>query len=401
MPPVKKSSRRKRWLIIGIAAAVVVAGIGTTWFLTRPGPAQAMRERVFTAQATRADQTQTVSLSGTLAPKKQADLNFSVTGEVTKVYVKVGDKVAKSAKLARIDSADLSNAVDLAEANLKSAKASYNEAKSGSTAAKNAAKARVDSAQAALDKAEEDLDSAVLRSTIAGTVAQIGVEAGDQVSGSSGAGALGGSGQGSSSVAAQFVIIATAEWKLAGSVSSADLPQVKVGQAAQISLDNGQEPIEGKVTEVGIVATSSSDGSATFPVTIELSGKHPELYSGTSADATITVAEASDVLTVPTAAISNLGDEAQVILSANGEQTPQVVTIGRVFGDNTEILTGLEAGDEVVVSAFFGQNSGDGTQVFGGGGMFGGGGNAVRIGAGTGNGPPAGAMPQQGERPGR
>ncbi|MDR1432201.1 MAG: HlyD family efflux transporter periplasmic adaptor subunit [Propionibacteriaceae bacterium] len=399
MAPGKKTSKRKRWLIVAIAAVVVVAGAGA-WFLTRPAPAQSMRMRAFTAQAARADQTQTVSLSGTLAPKKQASLNFSVAGEVNKVYVKVGDQVAKGAKLARVGSADLSNAVELAEANLKSAKASYTEASSSSTAAKNAAKARVDSAQAALDNAEEDLDNAVLRSTIAGTVAQLGVEVGDQVSGSGGASAQS-SGYSSqdSSGSAQVLVISTATWKLEGTISSADLSQVKIGQAAQISLDAGQEPIEGKVTEVGIVATSSSDGSATFPVTVELSGKHPELYSGTSADAAITVAEASDVLTVPTAAITNTDGKTQVILSVDGEQSPREVTIGRVFGDNTEILEGLDAGDEVVVSAFFGEASGDGEGgiTFGGGGVFGGGIGGAPPNMGSGGGAP----PNGGTRPGR
>lgn len=58
------------------------------------------------------------------------------------------------------------------------------------------------------------------------------------------------------------------------------------------------------VTSIGIVASSISDGSATFPVVVTLDGSHPELYSGTTASAMVTVASYDNVLSVPTAAIT-------------------------------------------------------------------------------------------------
>ncbi|MDR1712387.1 MAG: efflux RND transporter periplasmic adaptor subunit [Propionibacteriaceae bacterium] len=398
-----EKKKRKKWLI-AVIALVVVAGLaaGAWFFFLKPPDAQAMRQRTFTAAAEKGDQTLTVSVSGALSPKNRADLNFSVSGEVNKVYVKVGDVVKKGDKLARVGSSDLENAVELAEANLKAAKADYTEAKSsGTSASKTAASARVDSAQASLDKAEENLENATLKATIAGTVAEVNVEVGDQV-GSSGSGG-GSSSMGSTSTStAQVVVIATSEWKLEGTITAADLASVSAGQTAQVTTDSSDEPMAGTVASVGIVATSSSDGTATFPVVVELDGEHPELFSGTNADAVITVAEYKDVLTVPTAAVTTVNGTSQVTLAGDAGEVREV-TVGRVFGNATEITSGLEEGEEVVVTQIFGESSGEGGPVMMGGGMFGGGGVVVERGGGSrgGGGAPGGGNGPQFSEPNR
>lgn len=402
--------RRKRWTrrrTIGLIAVVLVLGIGLTAFLLlRPqGTAQAQtRTRSFTAQAEQGTQTQTVGLTGTLAPQTQANLNFSVSGTVTKVYVSTGDKVTKGQKLARVDNGDLQNALKLAKANLATAEANLDDVEDdGTSAAITAAKAQVRSAEASVTSAQDDLDNAVLRSTIEGTVASIGLSVGDTVSSGS-SGGSGGSTLGSSSStssSAQVVVIATDKWKLDGTVGSSDLGSLQAGQAVAITPDGASQPIDGEVASVGIVATSSSDGSATFPVEINLTGDHPELFSGTTASATITVAEYPDVLTVPTLAIRTDGGKS-VVTTVDGDQTSEVeVTIGRVFGDATEVTAGLTAGDTVQISFTMpetttstGEEGGmpGGGFPIGGGGIPGGGGAPPGGGGfpGGGNGGPGG-----------
>lgn len=347
---------RKRWTkrrTIVLVAVVLVLGIGLVAFLLlRPqtSPQAQNRTRSFTAQAEQGTQTQTVGLTGTLAPQTQANLNFPVSGTVTKVYVAAGDKVTKGQKLARVDDDDLQNALKLAKANLATAEANLDDVEDdGTSAAITAAKAQVRSAKASVTSAQDDLDNAVLRSAIEGTVASVGLSVGDAVS--SGSSGSGGStlGSTSSTSSAQVVVIATDKWKLDGTVGSSDLGSLKAGQAVSITPDGGQ-PIDGEVASVGIVATSSSDGSATFPVEINLTGEHPDLFSGTTASATITVAEYPDVLTVPTLAIRTV-DGRSVVTRVDGSQTSEVeVTVGRVFGESTEVTGGLAAGDTVQIS---------------------------------------------------
>lgn len=395
----------KKWLWLSLAV-VVIAGVGG-YLLLRPGPSAAPQTISRTVQVEKGTQTRTVSLDGTLSPRKQSDVNFAVSGTVTDVYVKAGDKVKKNQKLARINDTDLADAVDLAQANLTTARANYTEVidNDGSSAAINSANAQVASARAALASAKRDLANAVLRSPIAGTVAAVTAEEGDSVTGggtsssssssSSRTGSGSGSGSGSSSTSsstAQFSVIATATWKLEGSVGSADLGSLKAGQSVAVTPSGAEKPIKGTVASVGIVATSTSDGAATFPVVVNLSGTHTDLFSGTTAGAVITTGSYPDVLTVPTAAIRT-ENGATVATKVDGDATSTVqVSVGRVFGNATEITSGLAEGDSVQLTftrpAASGgtgdQQGGRGGGGFGGG--FGGGGFGGPGGGGQGGG---------------
>ncbi|MCA0251846.1 MAG: biotin/lipoyl-binding protein [Actinobacteria bacterium] len=391
-PPRHKRLTKRR--VIGLVAIVAVLGIGLTAFLLLRPSSQATgieRTRTFSAQAERSTQTQTVTLTGTLAPQTQANLNFSVSGTITKVYVTAGDTVTKGQKLAKIDDADLQNALELAEANLDTAEANLDEVQDndGSSAAITSAKAQVRSAKASVASAESDLENAVLRSTIAGTVASIDLSVGDTVSSGSSSGSSSPSASSSTSSSAQVVVISTDEWRVDASTGSSDLVNLKPGQAALVTPDGG-EAIEATVASIGIVSTGTSDGSATFPVVVDLTGEHPDLFSGTNASVTVTVAEYPDVLTVATMAIATQ-DGRSVVNKVEGDSTTQVeVTVGRVFGDATEITAGLAEGDTVQISFTTPELTQDTGEQGGFGGGFPGGGGGFPDGGGA---PPAGGIP--------
>jgi len=406
-----KTHKSRKGIVIGVVIVVVViVGVGA-WLLWHNASTGNNRPQTFTqtVAATQGTQTQTVSLSGTLAPQDQANLSFSVSGTVTHVYVKVGDTVTMGQKLADVDPSSLQNAVDLAQANLTSAQASYNDAVSANSSSSSltAAKAQVTSAQASLTSAKDSLANAVLKSTINGTVASVGLSVGDTIgSGSSGNGgsSLGGSSYAnayanaatSATSSSSITVISTSKWLVNATVGSADLGSLKAGQKAQITPDGATKPIVGTVASVGIVATStSSSGSSTFPVVINLTGIQQDLYSGTNATAVVTVATYDNVLTVPTAAVTTANGQAQVTVSKNGQTSTQQVTTGRVFGNETEITKGLNPGDQVVITVTMfrgglagGLPSGAATGRAGmfGGGMGGNGGGGIQINPGGGGG---------------
>ena len=374
----------KKWLAVGLAVALLVGvGVGT-WFLLKPTPATTP-STTRTVQVTKGTQTLSVALDGTLTPRTQSNVNFGVSGTVTSVTVKAGERVSKGDKLATIDDGDLTDAVDLAQANLTTAKANLSDVydNDGSSAALTSAKAQVSSATAALASAHQNLDDAVLRSPITGTVASVSIEDGDSVTGSgsssssSGSNASNASSTTSTASSAQFVVISTATWKLEGSVGSADLATLKAGQAVAITTDATTDTLKGTVASVGIVATSTSDGAATFPVVINLSGTHKHLYSGTTASALITTGSFPDVLTVPTAAIRTEISKT-VVTTVTGTSTATTeVEVGKVFGGFTEIRSGLVEGDSVQItftrptstSTSGSSGQGGGFGGFGGGGI--------------------------------
>ena len=407
-------------LLIGVIAVVLVAGGATTaWALNRTSSTSKSTTTTTLVAATTSTLRQTVTTTGTIEPATEADLSFGVSGTVTSVPVAVGTVVAKGTVLATVGTTDLQAAVESAQAAVDAAQQQVSSVASGTAAQQASAQAQLASAQNKLTQAQQSLADAQLTSPIAGTVAAVNIATGDTVgSGSSGSGSggsgsgssgsgTGGSGSGgsgaagstnssSSSSSAQVVVISTGSWVVNASVGSADLASVKKGLQVEITPTGSTSRLFGLVDSVGIVATSSSGGSATFPVRIVLTGTPTGVYAGGTADVTIIVKQLQNVLTVPTAAIHTSNGATVVYQRKAGKQVSTPVTVGTVFGGSTQILSGIKDGDQVLVTGlgtgaagtrrtgtgtrtgtgggFGGTGTGGGGGFGGGGGGFGGGG---------------------------
>jgi multidrug efflux pump subunit AcrA (membrane-fusion protein) len=382
-------------------AVVLLGGAGVAiWRLESAGSAATLStER--TVAVTRQTIKDTVGATGTVQPKYQSAISFTSSGTVTSVKVDVGTRVHKGQKLATIDDTDL-------QADLTAAKADYEAAQSDLTTAEDASDvttAELDAAKSkvAVDKskvaqAKTALAAATLRSPISGTVALVNIAKGDSVgsgsaasgSGSSGSGGTGSSGTGSggtgsggtgsggtgsgnsgasgsgssTSSSADITVISTGTFRVETSVASADVAKVKKGLQATVSVSGSTQPIFGTVSSVAVMATSSSAGStsggtASFDVGIDITGTQKNLYAGATATVSITVAQRADVLTVPTAAITTSNGQTVVTKLVAGKKTSTEITIGESFGAVTEVTKGLAEGDQVVIS--FANRAGAGT----------------------------------------
>ena len=132
----------------------------------------------------------------------------------------------------------------------------------------------------------------------------------------------------------------TSTWVVDASVSSSDLGRLKKGLQATITPTGATENIFGTVRSVGVVASSSSSGTATFPVVIDVTGTPEGLHAGTTATVAITVKQLTDVLTVPTQAVRTTNGATTVQLSTDGTVTTTPVTVGGVYGTSTVITKG-------------------------------------------------------------
>jgi multidrug efflux pump subunit AcrA (membrane-fusion protein) len=412
--------------VLTVAAVVVAATAVGAWVVLRPGAsAGAATGTSILATATVGPVEESVSGTGTLAAAHQANLSFTVGGTVTSVRVTVGQHVRRGAVLATVDPSSLRAAVSVAEANLTAAEDAATAAASGTSAQLASADAQLAAAQGTLAQARANLSAATLTAPLDGVVAAVSIAAGDSVgaasgspsstgggsggSGGSSGGAGGGSGGGSgaagtgsgtsaasgqgasaSSGTGQVVVISPTSWVVDASVAAADLGKVKRGMQAQVLTTGSTQPVFGTVGSVGVMATSTSGGVATFPVTIDVTGNPPGLYAGTSVTTRIIYKQVQDVLTVPTAAVSQSGGRATVTVRQGGKDTAVPVTVGTVYGAQTQVLSGLTAGEQVVVRRLtFSPTNGTGTTGRGGGfggGGFGGGGFGGRGGGGFGGG---------------
>lgn len=348
---VTRSSRRTQ-VIAGILAVVVAGGL--VWQLTRPDSATAQTQ---TVEVTKGTIQQTVTGSGTIEPRKQADLDFAVSGRVTKVTVEPGDTVGKGDVLATLDTTSLDAALASAEAQLDAARTAAASDGGSSSAQQAANTASVASAEADVAQAEENLDAATLRATFAGTVADVTIEVGDQVGSSNGSdggnGGQGGTGGNGSSDGSSYgstaavTVISPKTFTVEADVAADDIAKVKKGLQVTITPSGAAEPVYGTVAEVGRVAETDQSGAATFPVTVKVTGDQKGLFAGTSADVSIVVKQVKDVLTVPTPALIS-EDGATYVQKVDGSRTTRTrVEIGETSGATTEITSGLKEGDKV------------------------------------------------------
>jgi multidrug efflux pump subunit AcrA (membrane-fusion protein) len=388
-PVVEERNRKRRYLVIG-AAAIVVAGaaLGLSLGLTGGSPATGLVVTSEVVKATTGTIKQTVATSGTLEPASQANLDFGVSGVVTAVDVKGGQVVTAGQVLATVGTTALQAEVDSAQAQLQSAQArlSSDEAADAETTQIDSDEAAVTSAESSLSSAQASLADASLTSTIAGTVASVSLTVGQQVTGS-GSGGSGGQGSGGAASAAasssastsstgQVVVISTDSFIVNTTVDDTEIGQIQQGDQATITPTGATALDFGTVASIGLIASESSD-VATFPVVIDVTGDPTGLFAGSTADVSIIVKQLNNVVEVPTAAITySTSGQATVTEVKNGTHVSQPVTVGQAASGETQITSGISAGDSVVerVVKFTGVPGGTGTGGLGGTGFTRGGG---------------------------
>ncbi|HEX2903242.1 MAG TPA: HlyD family efflux transporter periplasmic adaptor subunit [Jatrophihabitans sp.] len=192
--------------------------------------------------------------------------------------------------------------------------------------------AQIDAAQAELVVAQQNLAEATLRSPLTGTVGAVGLTAGKTASSS-----------------ASITVIGDGQSEVSTTVSLNDIDSVKVGDQATVQVDGINQPLTGKVSLIGLL--NSATGSTTsYPVTILLDPTGAELYDGAGASVQIQVAQAKRVLTVPTSAVHRLGQLSTVTVLSKGKPVTTRITLGAIGSDRTQVLTGLKAGQQVVLA---------------------------------------------------
>ncbi|MTD13948.1 HlyD family efflux transporter periplasmic adaptor subunit [Nakamurella sp. YIM 132087] len=405
--------------VVVLVVVLAVAGTGAWWFWLRADSSAADTAATPTITTTDVDVTtgtitKSVEASGTLAPAVQESVGWSSSAEITAVDVAVGDTVTAGQTLGTIDTVALKADLASAKATLAQAQAQADSAQTAvedaadtddsdtegttddETAAAQlaAAQAQVTSAKQQVDSAQESLDGATLTSPVAGVVAEVNVAVGDTSSGSSGSSSSSGSGSAgsagsgatgggatesttSTSSSSSFLIVGTDKWTTSVTVDDSQINLIKKGIQAQLTVDGQESTLFGKVTSVGLISTSTSD-TASYPVTVAVTGSPEGLHDGSAATVTLIYQQLTDVLVVPSAAITTSGGTSTVQKVVDGQAVATTVEIGESSGTSTQIVSGLAEGDQVQVTTVArgagqggtGQGGTGGTGGFPGGGTL-------------------------------
>jgi len=384
---------KRKWLVL--ITAICLLGLVSSSCAGGGNDVQAV------ADVIRGDLIIGVDVSGNLEMPHKANLSFGTTGVVKKITVAQGEEVSEGQILAKLDAPALEAnlrmsqaeyemaelalmqtifphysyryssdqpgvwlALDEAQANLEEAQRLLSEGKNEEAQAlldmvkenldkaEEKSQARVwalplsvklaelqlDQARAGLDMAEADLAKATITALFDGVVADIMINEGQQLSSMTYANPA-------------IILIDPTKIEMNGVIDEMDVSKVKLGQEADITLDAlPDKELKGKVTFVSNAGTVES-GVVFYKTTITLENPDRELRDGMSATAEIIIDRTDNVLLIPNRAIRGSWENPWVEVITDSEIEHREVSLGMSDGINTEVLSGLEEGEKVVLPA--------------------------------------------------
>ena len=339
----------KKKLAIIITVCLVVVGIVLGVVLTRGDSSE---DTLTTVNVTRGDIVKTVLADGSLVMPNKAYLSFGATGTVEEVLVDEGNNVTEGQVLARLDAPSLESSVEMAElqveiaeAQVRAARAQYEKAQDLPGVDEDAAKVsweiarlNLEIAELGLESAELNLEKAVIVAPFDGVVADISITEGKEIS----TGAL---------ATPAISLVDTSEIEMRGFIDEMDIAMVQLGQEANIILDAlPDEEVKGSVVFISPVGTILA-GVVSYGTTITLENPVAGFKDGMSATAEVIIERRDDVLSIPNRYIRGTVENPMVVVLVDGQQEEREITLGLTDGINTEVLSGLQEGEEVVLLA--------------------------------------------------
>jgi len=353
----------------------VFVGVGALvwWVLTRPTPVVV---RVAAAEVGLVEQTVANTRAGTLKACRRSRLSASVGGQIARLNVREGDRVAAGAVLLELWNQDLAAQVTLAE---REALAADARARSACLSAENvhreaerqrklrgrgmtseetldrslttaqasqadcdAAKAQARVQEAQVGVAEANLAKTRLRAPFAGVVAEVAGELNEYATPSP---------PGIPTPPAVDLIDDTCVY-ISAPIDEVDAPQVGLGDVARVSLDAFRNRrFLGRVRRTAPYVLDIEKQARTLEVEVELT-ERPEqgrLLAGYSADVEIIVEQRDQALRIPTEAVQ-AEDRVLVLDAESGMLGQRRIETGLRNWDFTEVRGGLQAGERVVLS---------------------------------------------------
>jgi HlyD family secretion protein len=229
--------------------------------------------------------------------------------------------------------------IAVAQANVARAEAAYARLLEGPSETEIAIlEAQVSAAETSRDLAALRLDQAIVVAPMDGEVANILINQGEQAA--PGAPAI--------------ILVNKAAFHIEVSVDEIDIDQIEINQLVEITLDAIPDQIvDGRIVDIAPTAVATGAGVVTYLVTINIEPGDLTLRPGMTANASIVVEEIEDVLIIPNWSIRLDRESGTAFvnkLTADGQIIEVPVETGLRNEQYSELLSGLQPGDTVVVT---------------------------------------------------
>jgi HlyD family secretion protein len=360
----------RKWFPRLLVLAVVLAG-ALRFTVLRPDPVPV---RVAPVEVARVEATVTNSKAGTVRARRRAKISAEAAGRIVEIRHREGDRVEAGELLVRLDDSTPRAQLHLAEQGLRVAEASARQAcierdrafrelerkrhlaeeaivsedvldalesaHAAASASCSSLRAEVDRSRAAIESARVELSKFEIRAPFAGVIAEQDVELGEWITPSP-----------PLLVAPPVAdIIDPASVYVSAPMDEVDSAKIRVGQPAVVTVDSHPgEEFAGRVVRVAPYVLDVEAQNRTVEIEVELGAAEvaARFLPGTSADVEVVLEVRSDVLRIPTAALL---EGNRVLVPTDGALEERSVEVGLKNWEYTEVRSGLEAGQQVVVS---------------------------------------------------
>jgi RND family efflux transporter MFP subunit len=331
-----------------------------------------------------------LSVVGNLIGDQTVSVVPKTAGRLMDIGVKLGDRVNRGQRIAKIEDDEILEQVRQAEAAFEVAKATIRQREADLALAKtnversrnlfqrqllpqqtlDDAEAKYQSAQAALDLARAQntqsqsrldelrftLQNTIITSPVNGFVSRRTVDPGAFVSQN----------------APVVEVVDITRVRMVANIVEKDLKQIGVGDTARVEVDAFPgEDFMGRIARVSPVLDPST---RTASIEVEIANPQYRLKPGMYARVGIITESHPNALVVPTNAVVDVNGTRGVYLTVNNAAAFHPVKIGIEGNERTEILDGVAAGDRVVTTGAAGLRNGDPIILAGGAGRRGSGG---------------------------
>ena len=363
--------------ILGIAVVLIILA-AIYYFNLQSQP----KTTYLTETVKYSDIQQTVVATGTVRSSNRVEVGARVSGKVEKILVKLGQKVKKGELIAELDSITQENTLNSAQAQLAAYKAQLVAAQTAYRVANSnfqriaklykrkasslddyenaqnnldSAKANVEQIQAQIKQSEIEVNTAAtnlnytkITSPIDGTVISIPVSVGQTVN--------------ANQTTPTIIQVADLDTMLIKpEISEGDITKIKPGMKVQFTtLAEPDEIYQAEIASVDPALTTLTDNEYSESVSdtnaiyyyanVLVPNPEHKLQIGMPTQNTIITAQKQHVLVVPTLAIQKRNGQNSVQILDGDKVVEKIVQIGLHDDINTEILSGLNEGDNVILS---------------------------------------------------
>ncbi|MFC1698599.1 efflux RND transporter periplasmic adaptor subunit [Candidatus Omnitrophota bacterium] len=302
-----------------ISAVVLFFVIGKLSGFVKSSPKNIERNKEELVSVEKGDLTTKISATGLVRPKTKVNIIPLKRGRINEILTEEGDRVKKGQILAWMSSEERIALVDTALAGLEETKKSQDEK-------------RIKQAERELEIAQNTYAQIPIVAPINGIVILRGAEPGQTVS------------------LDDSIFILADVLVVVARVDEVDIGKVKKEQPVNVIVDAfPDKTFQGKVTKIAF-ESKIVDNITYYEITTDLVLATGELKSGMGANVEIITFQKEEAMLIPAYLIKEGKNQSYVWIKKGPDDYKQrFIKIGFTDGKNVEVLSGLSAGEKIVI----------------------------------------------------